>query len=78
MGLVSAILTLPLAPARMVIWVGEVIRDQVEHELYDPTVIRRKLVEVDEAKAAGRIEPEEADRQQRELIGRLLQTRQGG
>jgi len=72
MGLVSQILTLPLMPVRLTLWVGEVIRDQVEHQLYDPAVIRRQIEEIDEARAAGRIAPDDADRQQRELVGRLV------
>jgi hypothetical protein len=72
MGLVGALLTAPLAPMRTVLWVGELIRDEVEHELYDPAVIRREIQEVDDARAAGRIDPGEADRRQRELIGRLI------
>jgi len=72
MGLLSAIVTAPLAPVRVAVWVGELIRDEVDRELYDPAVIRRELTEVDEARAAGRIGPAEADRRQRELIGRLV------
>ena len=72
MGLFSGILTLPLAPVRVALWVGEVIREQVEHQMYDPAVIRHQIEEIDEARAAGRIAPADADRQQRELIGRLV------
>jgi hypothetical protein len=72
MGLFSAILTAPLAPARMVLWISGLIRDQVEHELYDPAVIRRKIQEIDDARAAGQIDPADADRQQQELIARLI------
>ncbi|WP_238016903.1 gas vesicle protein GvpG [Dactylosporangium sp. AC04546] len=72
MGLVGAILTLPLAPVRAVVWVGEVLREQVEHQLFDPAVIRRELEEISEARAAGRIDPEDADQRERELVGRLV------
>jgi cytochrome c-type biogenesis protein CcmH/NrfG len=71
-GLVSALLTAPLAPVRVAVWVGELIRDEVDRQLYDPGVIRRQLGEVDEDRAAGRIDAAEADRRQRELIGRLV------
>jgi hypothetical protein len=76
-GLVGAILTLPLAPARLAIWVGEVVRDQVEHEWYDPAVTRRRIAAVDKAEAEGRLDARAADRSRRELIGRLV-SRQGG
>ncbi|WP_432969284.1 gas vesicle protein GvpG [Dactylosporangium sp. CA-233914] len=72
MGLVSAILTAPLAPVRVVFWVGDIIQEQVDHEMYDPGVIRGKIQETDEARAAGQIDPAEADELQRELIGRLI------
>ncbi|HTJ33771.1 MAG TPA: gas vesicle protein GvpG [Dactylosporangium sp.] len=72
MGIVGAILTAPLAPARLALWVGGVIQQQVEHEWYDPSVIRRHITEVDEAEADGRIEPREADEIRAELIGRLV------
>jgi cytochrome c-type biogenesis protein CcmH/NrfG len=75
-GLVGTILTLPLAPARLVLFVGDVIREQVEREWYDPAVVRRRLTEVDEAAADGRIGAPEADRRRRELIGRIVHTRQ--
>jgi cytochrome c-type biogenesis protein CcmH/NrfG len=73
MGLISGIVTLPLAPVRVALWVGELIQEQVEHELYDPAVIRRQIEQLDEDRSAGRIAYEEADRQQRELIARLVQ-----
>jgi hypothetical protein len=71
-GLISGILTLPLAPVRAVIWLGDTIRDEVEHQLYDPNVIRRQLEELEEARAAGRISEEDAARQEQELLGRLI------
>jgi len=74
MGLVTGILTLPFAPARMVVWLGGVIRDQVEHELYDPAVIRRQLEELDEARSAGRIDEQEAARQEQDLLDRLFRS----
>ena len=72
MGLISAILTAPYAPVRVVLWVGELLQQQVQHELYDPKVIRRQLEELEEAGAAGRIPPEEKARREEVLLGRLL------
>ncbi|GAB3841753.1 gas vesicle protein GvpG [Dactylosporangium cerinum] len=72
MGLIGGIVTLPFAPVRMALWVGELIREQVEHELFDPAVIRSQIEQLDEDRSAGRIAPAEADRQQRELIARLV------
>ena len=38
MGLISAILTAPLAPVKGVVWVAEQVHDQAMRELYDPDV----------------------------------------
>ncbi len=73
MGLVSGLLTLPLAPARAVLWLGEVLRQEVDRQLYDPVSIRRQLEELDEARAAGQISDADLEQQQRELLGRLVQ-----
>jgi hypothetical protein len=32
-GLISGIFTLPVAPVRLVVWLGEVLQEQVEREL---------------------------------------------
>ncbi|XVQ15054.1 gas vesicle protein GvpG [Spirillospora sp. CA-255316] len=71
MGLLTGLLTLPLAPVRGVVWVAARIRDQAEQEFYDPVVIRRQLAEVDAALAAGEISEEEAAELQDLLLDRL-------
>ena len=72
MGLISAVLTLPLAPVRVVFWLGDVLREQAEHQLYDPGVIRRQLEDLADARAEGRIGEDEATRQEQELLDRLF------
>ncbi|MEU1981130.1 gas vesicle protein GvpG [Nocardia sp. NPDC019395] len=71
MGLLSAIVSLPLAPVRGVIWLGEVIQDQVEQELRSPAAIRREIEEIEEAAEAGRISEDERDQALREVIARM-------
>ncbi|MFI6362222.1 gas vesicle protein GvpG [Nocardia sp. NPDC050630] len=71
MGLVSAILSLPLAPVRGVIWLGELIQDQVEQQLQDPAAVRRELEEIDEAADAGRLSDEERKQEQQAVLDRL-------
>jgi polyhydroxyalkanoate synthesis regulator phasin len=78
MGLVTGLLTLPLAPVRGVVWIAERIRDQAEQQLYDPVVIQRRLAEVDDALAAGELSEEEAAELQDELLGRLRTSMSGG
>ncbi|WP_328396092.1 gas vesicle protein GvpG [Nocardia sp. NBC_00416] len=72
MGLLSSIFTLPLAPVRGVIWLSEVIQDQVEQQLRDPAAIRRELGEIDEAAAAGQLSDEERERAQQEVLNRMI------
>lgn len=72
MGLVSAILSLPLAPVRGVIWLGELIQDQVEQQLQSPAAVRRDLEEIDEAAAAGRLSEEERKQAQQAVLDRTL------
>lgn len=72
MGLLSAIVSLPLAPVRGVIWLGEVIQDQVDQQLHDPANIRRELDDIDRAAAAGQLSDEEHRRAQQEVLDRMI------
>lgn len=75
MGLLTSILTLPLAPVRGVIWLGEVIQEQVEQKLHDPATIRRELEAIDEAAAAGELSEEERAEAQQAVLNRLIPSR---
>ncbi|MEU7763687.1 gas vesicle protein GvpG [Nocardia sp. NPDC049190] len=77
MGLLSSIFTLPLAPVRGVIWLGEVIQDQVEQQLRDPATIRREIEAIDEAAAAGRLSEQERKQAQQAVLDRMIQPRSG-
>jgi hypothetical protein len=68
MGLVGFIVGLPLAPVRGVITLGRLIQQQVEHELYDPSSIRRDLEAAEEAKAVGKITAEDEAEVQRQAL----------
>ncbi|MGW6421717.1 gas vesicle protein GvpG [Nocardia sp. NPDC055053] len=71
MGLISSILSLPLAPVRGVIWLGEVIQDQVEQQLNDPAAVRAELEEIDRAAAAGELSEEERKQAQQTVLNRV-------
>ncbi|WP_327151834.1 gas vesicle protein GvpG [Nocardia sp. NBC_01329] len=71
MGLLSSIVTLPLAPVRGVVWLGEVIQDQVEQQLHSPAAVRREIEEIEAEAAAGRLSDAERDRALREALSRL-------
>jgi polyhydroxyalkanoate synthesis regulator phasin len=70
MGLLSSILLLPVAPVRGVIWVGELIQDQVERQLHDPAALRSELEEIDSAVEKGDLSAEEAKQAQQATLER--------
>ena len=72
MGLLTGLLTLPLAPLRGVLWVAEVVRDDAERQYYDPAEIRRQLELVDEARRSGELPEEECAVLEDELLARLM------
>ena len=43
MGLITGLLTLPLAPVRGTVWIAEQIQEQAEGELYDEGAIQAQL-----------------------------------
>lgn len=71
MGLLGAVLSLPLAPARGVSWAIRQVLEEAEAEQSDPRRIRAQLVEAEEALAAGEITVDEYDAIERDLFGRL-------
>lgn len=78
MGLLTAILGLPLAPLRGTVAVAEQIRRQAEQELYDPARIREALEQVARMRAEGELTDDEADRWEDVLIERLIEGRDRG
>ncbi|MCX5174499.1 gas vesicle protein GvpG [Streptomyces virginiae] len=71
MGLLTYLLTLPVAPVRAVTWVAQRVVDQAEEEYYDPAPIWRALAELEQQLLRGEIDQETFDRQEDELIARL-------
>ena len=78
MGLITGLLTLPLAPVRGTVWLAERIQEQAEAELYDEDVIRAQLMEIDAAREAGEIDEEEATQAEDQLLERLIAAREMG
>lgn len=74
MGILSGLLTLPLAPIRWTVWVAEQVRDEAEREYYDPAVIRRQLDQIAEARREGTVDEQDADAAERELVRRLIRS----
>jgi hypothetical protein len=74
-GLITGLLTLPLAPVRGTVWLAERIQEQAEAELYDEDAIRAQLMEIDAARQAGEIGEEEAAEAEDVLLERLIAAR---
>jgi len=83
MGLITGLLTLPLAPVRGVAWITEKVAEQAEAELYSEASVTRQLAELDAAHERGEIDDEHYDAYADELlerleIGRQLELERGG
>lgn len=75
MGLISGLLTLPLAPVRGTVWLAEKIQEQAEEELYDESAIRAGLLEIEAARQAGTVDEQELADAEDALIERLMAMR---
>jgi hypothetical protein len=75
MGLITGLLTLPLAPVRGTVWLAERIQEQAENELYDESSIRAGLIELEEARERGDLSDEEIDAAEDALVERLMDMR---
>lgn len=75
MGLITGLLTLPLAPVRGTVWLAERIQEQVEEELYDETAIRDGLLQLEAERQAGTMDERELATAEDALIERLMAIR---
>lgn len=75
MGLLTGIVTLPLAPVRGVIWLAGRLQEQAEWEVGNQDTLIRQLEELDDALAAGQITAEEAERAEALLLAELAEDR---
>jgi hypothetical protein len=72
MGLFTGLLTLPLAPVRGVVWLGEQLEREARRQWTDPAAIRQQMADLDAAYQAGELTEAERDMLQDELVSRLL------
>jgi Gas vesicle protein G len=75
MGLITGLLTLPLAPVRGTVWIAERILEQAEAELNDEGAIREQLMAIEAAREAGEIGEEDAAAAEDLLLQRLIDVR---
>ena len=72
MGLLTALVTLPLAPVRGTIWIAGVLLDEAERQMRDPAFVEQQLLEAEDAFERGELTDEEFAEIEDELLGRLL------
>ncbi|HEY3561150.1 MAG TPA: gas vesicle protein GvpG [Kribbella sp.] len=74
MGLMTGLLTLPLAPVRATVALAEQIRKQAEREYYDPARIRLQIEQIEALHESGELDADEAAVLEDELLARLLEA----
>jgi predicted nucleic acid-binding protein len=75
MGLITGLLTLPLAPVRGVAWVAEVLADEADRELAASESPERALADLEAARATGEITEEEFAEREADLVDALIVAR---
>jgi hypothetical protein len=71
MGLVTGLLTLPLAPVRGTMWLAERLLEEAERELDEPQAIEAQLLGAEERFERGEISEEEYELLEDALMRRL-------
>jgi Gas vesicle protein G len=74
-GLITGLLTLPLAPVRGPVWLAERMQEQAEGELYDESAITEELRELDALRETGEFDEAEIAEAEDALIERLMAIR---
>jgi hypothetical protein len=72
MGLITGLVTLPLAPVRGVAWIAELLEEEAARELEAATSPQRALAELEAAHASGELSDEDFTRLQDELIDAMV------
>jgi gas vesicle protein GvpG len=74
-GLISSLLTLPLAPVRGTVWLAQIIQAEAESRELDEPSILAALGELDAAREAGDFTEEEIEEAENELVEQLMALR---
>lgn len=75
MGLFTGLITLPLAPLRGVVWLGDTLAREAHRQWTDPAVVRAELEAVHQRWLAGEISDDDRDRLEDALLQRLIAGR---
>jgi hypothetical protein len=76
-GLISGLVTWPLAPVRGALWVAEQVEREAERQWFDPAAIERELDDVARRREAGELSGDEADALEDALVERLMHGASG-
>jgi len=74
-GLLTGLVLLPLAPVRGVAWLADQVLDLATQEEHDPAEVHQRLAELEEARQAGEISPEECAAAEEALVAGLMRAR---
>jgi hypothetical protein len=77
MGLISGLLTLPLAPVRGTVWVAEKLAAEAERELREARSPRRRLIEAERQLELGLLSVEQYEVIEEEALDALEQDEEG-
>jgi hypothetical protein len=70
-GLLTGLVTLPLAPVRGVAWVAEQVAEEADRQLYDEASIRRDMLQLELDYEDGKIDVQEREHYEEQLLERL-------
>jgi hypothetical protein len=71
-GIVTGLLTLPLAPVRATAWIAEQLEAEAERQLHDPDSLRSQLETVQVSYELGEIDVDEYERVEEAILARLI------
>lgn len=77
MGLLTGLLTLPLAPVRGTVWIAEKLAEEAERELREAQSPRRRLIEAERRLDLGLLTVEEYEVIEEEALDALEQDEEG-
>jgi hypothetical protein len=74
-GLITSLLTLPLAPVRGTVWLAQIIQAEAESRELDEPSILAALEELEVAREAGDFSEAEIEQAENELVEHLMALR---
>jgi len=76
MGLITNLLTLPLAPVRGTVWLAQILQEEAErmYELDEPSILAA-LQELELARETGDFTEEEIEEAENQLVDQLMALR---